>query len=199
MWRRPRLVNRGHETPGPRPGRCARLRGAFAPEPAGSAGDGSGPWPTAPRWSAERRPPGCAGGPTPRKRGVAPYQRDMFKAGACRRSAIPSRGWQQDEGYPGRRKRRGSGESCGSRRIAVRRNERVVAGTSGTGLFDIVNRGSAHRAGCVLSAGATHRHALSPPLEQHTRLSSPRRRGPSIPAVRVYGTMGPRFRGDDSS
>ena len=56
------------------------------------------PGPTAPRWSAERRPPGCAGGPTPRKRGVAPYQRDMFKAGACRRSAIPSRGWQQDEG-----------------------------------------------------------------------------------------------------
>ena len=62
---------------------------------------------------------------------------------ACRRSAIPSRGWQQDEGYPGRRKRRGSEASCGSTRIAARRNERVVAGTSGTGLFDIVNRGSA--------------------------------------------------------
>ena len=37
----------------------------------------------------------------------------------------------------------GARESRGSERIAVRKNERVVAGTSGTGLFDIVNRGSA--------------------------------------------------------
>ena len=100
---------------------------------------------------------------------------------------------------------RGAANAAGAKRAAVRqelrfeRIERVVAGTSGTGLFDIVNRGSAHRAGCVLSAGATQRHALSLPLEQHTRLSSPRRRGPSIPAIRVYRTMGPRFRGDDSS
>ena len=50
------------------------------------------PGPTTPRWSAERRPPGCAGGPTPRKRGVALYERDMFKAGASRRSADPSFG-----------------------------------------------------------------------------------------------------------
>ncbi len=106
--------------------------------------------------------------------------------------APPSpRGWLQDEGsIPGAPQAPREGDEW---------LEGVVAGTSGTGLFDIVNRGSAHRAGCVLSAGATHRHALSPPLEQHTRLSSPRRRGPSIPAVRVYGTMGPRFRGDDSS
>ena len=59
--------------------------------------------------------------------------------------APPSpRGWQQmKDRSPGRRKRHGSEESCGSERIAVRKSERVVAGTSGTGLFDIVNRGSA--------------------------------------------------------
>ena len=59
--------------------------------------------------------------------------------------APPSpRGWlQMKDRSPGRRKRHGSEESCGSERIAVRKSERVVAGTSGTGLFDIVNRGSA--------------------------------------------------------
>jgi hypothetical protein len=41
---------------------------------------------------------------------------------------------------PGAPNRRGSGESCGSKRIAVRKNRKNECwGTSGTGLFDIVN------------------------------------------------------------
>jgi hypothetical protein len=85
-------------------------------------------------------------------------------------------------------------KNCGSNE-----SREWVPGTSGPGLFDIVNRTSTAPHRLHLSAGATHRHALSSPLEQHTRLSSPRKRGPSIPPVRVYGTMGPRLRGDDST
>ena len=82
--------NRGYETPGAAAGHeIARRRGAFAPHPAAMPETEAVPGPTAPRWSAARRRPGCAGRPMPRKRGVAPYERDLFKAGASRRSAAP--------------------------------------------------------------------------------------------------------------
>lgn len=45
----------------------------------GNAGDAAGLGQT-PRWSAERRRPGCAGRLTPRKCEVAPYERDALKA-----------------------------------------------------------------------------------------------------------------------
>ena len=183
--------NRGHETPGAAAGQMRPAAWSLRTGAGGNAGDGSGPW---------------ADNATVERREAASRLRGRAHASQAWRRALPARliqgwrlsalrhplgGWQQDEGsIPGAPQAPREGDEW---------LEGVVAGTSGTGLFDIVNRGSAHRAGCVLSAGATHRHALSPPLEQHTRLSSPRRRGPSIPAVRVYGTMGPRFRGDDSS
>src|SRR5262249_35835169 len=51
MWRRPRLVNRGHEKPGPQPAHSGWWRGAFAPDPA--TGNGGGTW--AANATAERR------------------------------------------------------------------------------------------------------------------------------------------------
>ena len=143
MWRRPRLVTADTRRPGPRPGTISPAAWSLRTGAGGNAGDGSGPW---------------ADSATVERREAASRLRGRAHASQAWRRALPARliqgwrlsalrhplaGWQQDEGYPGRRKRRGSGESCGSRRIAVRRNERVVAGTSGTGLFDIVNRGSA--------------------------------------------------------
>ena len=144
MWRRPRLVNRGHETPGPRPGRCARLRGAFAP--------GAGR-------QCRRRKRTLADSATVERREAASRLRGRAHASQAWRRALRARhvqGWRlsalrhplagrgskMKDRSPGRRKRRGSEESCGSTRIAVRKIERVVAGTSDTGLFDIVNRGS---------------------------------------------------------
>ena len=73
--------NRGYETPGTAARHdqwpaASSLRPVFG----GNAGDAAGPGPTTPRWSAERRRPGCAGRLTPRKCEVAPYERDTLKA-----------------------------------------------------------------------------------------------------------------------
>jgi hypothetical protein len=77
------------------------------------------PGPKAPLRSAERRRPGCAGRPTPRKRGVAPYQRDQFKA--TRLPALrPPLGWGRYEEFgpdarktnPGAETRRGKEETA---------------------------------------------------------------------------------------
>jgi hypothetical protein len=144
MWRRPRARNRGHESPVPRP---AEMPGCVEPSrrsrqavSAMEAVPGRQRHGGAPRGGPPVAPEG------PRLASVASraYERDISKVGACRRSAIPSRGWQHDEGInPGRRKRRGSGESCGSKRIAVRTNrESGCRAHPGPGLFDIVNRGS---------------------------------------------------------
>src|SRR3954453_5376748 len=62
-------------------------RAAFRPDP--QNGSGAVPGPTTPRWSAERRRPGCTGRATSRKRGVAPHQRDSKGKYASRRSAGP--------------------------------------------------------------------------------------------------------------
>src|SRR5262245_58914659 len=51
MWRRPRLVTADTKSPAPQPGRNARWRGAFAPDPA--TGTEAGPGPTTPRLRRE--------------------------------------------------------------------------------------------------------------------------------------------------
>src|SRR5512144_830539 len=73
--------NREYETPGTAARHdqwpaASSLRPVFG----GNAGDAADPGPTTPRWSAERRRPGCAGRLTPRKCEVAPYERDALKA-----------------------------------------------------------------------------------------------------------------------
>ena len=145
MWRRPRLVTADTRRPGPRPGRSARLRGAFAP--------GAGRQCRRRKRTLGRQRHGGA------PRGGLPVAREgprLASVASRLTSATYSRlapvgappsprggGSKMKDRSPGRCKRRGSDESCGSTRIAARKNERVVAGTSGTGLFDIVNRGSA--------------------------------------------------------
>ena len=90
------------------------------------------PGPTAPRWSAERRPPGCAGGPTPRKRGVALYERDIFKAGASRRSAHPSVGGccEEEAKNPGAETRHGNEETALFDIVKMERREWCIANRS---------------------------------------------------------------------
>jgi hypothetical protein len=66
---------------------------------------------------------------TDRKVRAAPEQRGNYKDYAPVGAPPSPWGWQQDEGCPRRRKRRGKNG--------------VVPGHIGTGLFDIVNRGSA--------------------------------------------------------
>ena len=82
--------NRGFETPGPQPAMTNGRRRAFAPSLAATPETQRVPGPATPRWSAERRRPGCAGRLTPRKRDVAPYERDTLRHCASRRSACPS-------------------------------------------------------------------------------------------------------------
>ena len=137
-WRRPRLVTRGHETPGPRPGISPVAWSLRAR--AGHAGDGSGPWPTAPRWSAERRPPGCAGGPMPRKRGVA--------SATCSRLAPP--------GAPPTPR-----SGCCEEEV---KNPAQDAGNEETALFDIVKmEGRERRIGqCPGRANRVGGNALGP-------------------------------------
>jgi hypothetical protein len=98
----------------------------------------------------------------------------------------------------------GSGESCGSKRIAVRTNrESGCRGTSGAGLFDIVNRGRTAPHRLRLSAGATHRHALSSLLSSlssllahHTRTVVPAQAGTQYSSgSRVWHDGSPLSRG----
>jgi hypothetical protein len=96
---RPRLVSRAREVrdlrrPEATPGRA---RGCPRKRAGGNSGDERGAGPKPSRWSAARRRPGCAGRPTLRKRGVAPYGRDRIKDTASRRYAIPSVGGSEAE------------------------------------------------------------------------------------------------------
>jgi hypothetical protein len=149
VWRRPRLVTADTGRPGPRPGTFARRRGAFAPDPAATPETEAVPGPTAPRWSAERRRPGCAGRPMPRKRGVAPYERDLFQGWrlpALRRPSVRGRAAKQGLGWlrknercrpeAGRATRRPQRDGKAVVRVRVLRQRHPWAG-----LFDIVNRG----------------------------------------------------------
>src|SRR5262245_43104573 len=97
MWRRPRLVNRGHEKPGPQPGGNAWWRGAFAPDPATGTEAGLGP--TTPRRSAVRRASWLRGRSHASQAWRRAVLRDYFKAGrlwALRQS--PSLGGRQRRG-----------------------------------------------------------------------------------------------------
>ena len=90
----------------------------------------------------------------PRKRGVARYLRDTYKAGrlsALRQS--PRSGVGSDEGEKGRRR--------------TRRQE--CAGTEETGLFDMVNR---------KRRGAMHRQGAGAPSRQRQRARVPAERAP---------------------
>ena len=121
---------------------------------------------------------------------------------ACRRSAIPSRGGSKRKDTRGAASAAGARESRGSTRIAVRKNERVVAGTSGTGLFDIVNRGSAatRRLGfvsrgdapsCVVVARATHETVVPAQAgTQYSRDLSVWHDGSPLSRGRQHGRMG---------
>jgi hypothetical protein len=83
----------------PRPGTSAWWRVAFAPDPAAMPGMEGRERADTPRWSAERWAFRLhREGPMPRKRGVAPYPRDILRLYASRRSATPSVGGGRDEG-----------------------------------------------------------------------------------------------------
>src|SRR5262245_43127922 len=97
MWRRPRLVNRGHEKPGPQPAHGGWGRGAFAPDPA--TGTEAGPGPTTPRRIAVRRTSWLRGRAHASQAWRRAVLRDYFKAGrlwALRQS--PRSGVGSDEG-----------------------------------------------------------------------------------------------------
>src|SRR5262245_53770847 len=79
MWRRPRLVNRGHEKPGPQPAHNGWWRGAFAPDPA--TGTEAGPGPTTPRRSAVRRASRLRGRAYASQAWRRALLRDTYKAG----------------------------------------------------------------------------------------------------------------------
>ena len=103
----------------PRPGTNAWRRVAFAPDPAATPGMEGRDRADTPRWSAERWASRLRReGPMPRKRGVAPYPRDISKAYASRRSADPSIGVGRDEGEKGKKRnpdaetRRGNDGGC---------------------------------------------------------------------------------------
>ena len=103
--------NRGFETPGPQPAMTNGRRRAFAPSPAATPGTQRVPEPATPRWSAERRRPGCAGRLTPRKRDVAPYGRDTLGSAPPGAPPAPSfrGGWEDgasrcgEQEQPGRK------------------------------------------------------------------------------------------------
>src|SRR5215831_3251802 len=79
MWRRPRLVNRGHEKPSPQPAHSGWWRGAFAPDPATGTEAGLGP--TTPRRSAVRRASWLRGRSHASQAWRRAVLRDYFKAG----------------------------------------------------------------------------------------------------------------------
>src|SRR5262245_14194827 len=109
MWRRPRLVNRGHEKPGPQPAHSGWWRGAFAPDPATGREAGLGP--TTPRRSAVRRASWLRGRSHASQAWRRAILRDYFKAGrlwALRQS--PSLGVGSDEGEKEGRKTRTQNE-----------------------------------------------------------------------------------------
>ena len=101
-------------------------RVAFWPDP--QNGSGAVPGPTTPRWSAERRRPGCTGRATPRKRGVAPHQRDIKASTPPGAPPAPS--------FRGRVTKR---TQRGCKRKARTRPQDCGAGTKKRTLFDIVN------------------------------------------------------------
>ena len=100
----------------PRPGRSAWWRVAFAPDPAAMPGMEGRERADTPRRSAERWAFRLhREGPMPRKRGVAPYPRDILRLCASRRSADPSIGVGRDEGEK-------EGEEPGRKTSRERRN-----------------------------------------------------------------------------
>ena len=100
----------------PRPGTSAWWRVAFAPDPAAMPGMEGRERADTPRWSAERWAFRLhREGPMPRKRGVAPYPRDILRLYASRRSATPSVGGGRDEGEK-RKEREPGGKTSRDRR-----------------------------------------------------------------------------------
>src|SRR5262245_57996796 len=130
MWRRPRMVTADTKSPAPQPGSNARGARSLRVGPAIMTRAGRRSW--ADNATAERREAGlpvCAGGPTPRKRGVAHHLRDTYKAvTSLGAPPIPS-GVGSDEGERGTKE--------------TRRQE--CAGNEETRLFDTVNRKDAVR------------------------------------------------------
>src|SRR5262245_30634907 len=119
--------------------------------------------------TAERREAGlpvCAGGPTPRKRGVARHLRDTYKAvTSLGAPPIPS-GVGSDEGEKRKEKN----------------PDAKRAGGEETGLFDIVNRkrrGAMHRR----DAGAPSRQRQRTRSRLSARLGTPSRRHAGARAV----------------
>ena len=144
MWRRPRLVTADTRRPGPRPGTISPAAWSLRTGAGGNAGDGSGPW---------------ADNATVERREAASRLRGRAHASQAWRRALPARliqGWRLSAlrhplaGVATRRRIPGAPQAPRERReLRFEKNcgskefEEWWRGTSGTGLFDIVNRGSA--------------------------------------------------------
>ena len=165
----PRAGGRGYE----KPGAVARHengwpRVAFWPDP--QNGSGAVPGPTTPRWSAERRRPGCTGRSTPRKRGVAPHQRDS-KAVRLPALRLPLGSGSELQLMPRMRaraqpkqrqvQRRRGGDKEGRRdnpdaENAPRERDRPGGTKPPGGLFDIVKNDAARATLCIRAGSRTH-------------------------------------------